>query len=146
MADPNETTSNPKNELEYLIEGGRKDLVSIGTLYQVLLRSQVHVLCNKEWDGKTVDNEMKTLVMKPDDGTADFLPVFTTPLRAGLAMSKYPDYPFLNKAPAALALALCGGKTGLAINPGSLFDLQITPQGIDQLKAAFGPKMTPPAS
>ena len=28
----NDTTSNPKNELEYLIEGGKRELVSIGTL------------------------------------------------------------------------------------------------------------------
>ena len=145
MAD-SDTTSNPKNELEYLIEGGKKELVSIGTLYQVLVRSQVHVLCNKAWDGKTVDPELKTLVMKPGDGNPDFLPVFTTPLRAGMAIEKFKDYPHLNKAPAAFALAHAGGTTGLAINPGSLFDLQITPQGIDQLKAAFGPKLNPPGA
>lgn len=142
----NDTTSNPKNELEYLIEGGKKELVSIGTLYQVLVRSQVHVLCNKEWDGKTADPELKTLVLKPDDGTPDVLPIFTTAFRAGLAMEKYPDYPVLNKVPAAFALMHVGGKTALGINPGGLFDLQITPQGIDQLKVAFGPKQNPPAN
>lgn len=137
----NDTTSNPKNELEYLIEGGKKELVSIGTLYQVLVRSQVHVLCNKEWDGKTADPDLKTLVLKPGDGSPDVLPVFTTTFRAGLAMEKYPDYPVLNKVPASFALMHVGGTTALGINPGGLFDLQITPQGIDQLKVAFGPKL-----
>lgn len=145
MADA-DVTSNPKNELEYLIEGGKRELVSIGTLYQVLLRTQVHVLCNKEWDGAVADSDLKTLVMKPEDGSPSMLPIFTTPLRAGLAMSKYPEYPFLNKAPALLALVHAGNGVALAINPGGLFDLQITPQGIDQLKTAFGPKQTPPAT
>lgn len=145
MATTEDSTSNPKNELEYLIEGGKKELVSIGTLYQVLARSQVYVLCNKEWDGKSADPELKTLVLKPGDGSPDFLPIFTAPLRAGLALEKYPDYPVLNKTPASFALVHVGGNTGLAINPGGLFDLQVTPQGLDQLKAAFGPKVTPSA-
>lgn len=143
MAESTEATDitiNPKNELEYLIEGGRRDMVSIGTLYQVLVRSQVYVLCNKAWDGKTPDPEMKTLLMKPEDGSADLLPVFTHPSRAGLALEKYPDYPILNKTPAALALVHVGGTVGLAINPGSSFDIQITGPGIDQLKQVFGPK------
>ena len=144
MADQNDSTSNPKNEIEYLIEGGRRDLVSLGTLYQVLMRSQVYLLCDKQWDGKTADPTMKTLVMKPEDGSGDVLPIFTTPLRAGLAIEKYTDYPVLNKAPALFALVHTGGTTGLAINPGGLFDLHITALGVDQLKAAFGPKIDPP--
>lgn len=141
MADLNETTSNPKNEIEYLIEGGKRDLVSIGTLYQVLVRSQVYMLCNRAWDGKTPDPEMKSLLMKPDDGSSNLLPVFTTELRAGMALEKYgAEYPHLNKVPAAFALAHAGGSTSLAINPGGLFDMVITSNGIDQLKAAFGPK------
>jgi len=139
-----DTTSNPKNELEYLIEGGKKDLVSIGTLYQVLVRSKVHVLCNKEWDGKTPDPELKTLVLKPGDGQPDFLPVFTTPFRAGMALEKYPDYPVLNEAPAAFALMHVGGNTGLAVNPGGMFDLQLSPVSLDQLKQVFGPKAPAP--
>jgi hypothetical protein len=139
-----DTTSNPKNELEYLIEGGKKELVSIGTLYQVLVRSQVYVLCNKEWDGKNADPDLKTLVLRPGEGESDVLPIFTTTFRAGLAMEKYAEYPVLNKVPAAFALLHAGNGTALGINTGGLFDLQITAQGIDQLKAAFGPK--PPSS
>lgn len=128
------------NELDYLIEGGRRDLVSIGTVYQVLVRSQVYVLCNKAWDGKSPDPSLKTLLMKPEGEMPDMFPIFTDPKHAKLALEKYPDYQVLNQTPAALALTHCGGKVGLAINPGGRFDVQITPSGIDQLKQLFGPK------
>ena len=58
----------PTNELEYLIQGALADLVSIGTLYTVVLRTSVWILCDREWDGRTPDPELKTLVMQPAEG------------------------------------------------------------------------------
>ena len=129
-----------QNELEYLIDGARRELVSIGTLWQVLLRSEVYVLCDKEWDGRTADPSMKTLLMSPGKGEADLLAVFTAPVRAELALSKYGDYQKLVKVPGGLALHQHGGKLGIAVNPGGAFDMQMAPDAIDKLKQAFGLK------
>jgi hypothetical protein len=130
----------PQNELEYLIDGGSRDLVSIGTLWQVFLRSEVYVLCDKDWDGRTADPTLKTLIMAPGAGAPDLLAVFTSPPHAELAKSKYADYPKLVKVPGALALHQVGGKLGLAVNPGGAFDMQMAPDAIDKLKDAFGLK------
>src|SRR5688572_21914335 len=116
----------PQNELEYLIDGARRDLVKIGTLWQVLLHSEVHVLCDREWDGKTADPAMKTLLMSPGKGEPDLLAVFTAPVRAELALNKYPEFQKLVKVPGGLALHQLGGKLGLAVNPGGAFDMQLT--------------------
>jgi len=128
----------PQNELEYLIDGARRELVSIGTLWQTLLRTELYVLCDREWDGRTADPSLKTLLMAPGKGEADLLAVFTSPLRADLALKKYADYPKLVKVPGGLALHQVGGKLGLAVNPGGAFDMQIPPQALDTLKQALG--------
>lgn len=130
----------PQNELEYLIEGGRRDLVSIGTLWQVMLRSEMYVLCDKEWDGRTADPSLKTLLMSPGNGQPDMLAVFTAPVRAELALTKYPDYQKLVKIPGGLALHQVGGKMGLVVNPGADFDMQLAPDALDKLKQMFGLK------
>jgi hypothetical protein len=130
----------PKNELEYLIAGARRDLVSAATLWIALQRSHVYVLCDREWDGKSVDGPLNTLLMKPEDGSADLLAVFTDPERAAYALQKYPDYKVVNKVPGMLALFQVGGDRGLALNVGEAFELSIAPVGIDQLKQAYGPR------
>jgi len=130
----------PLNELEYLIDGASRDLVSIGTLWQVLLRSELYVLCDKEWDGRTADPSLKTLLMAPGNGEADLLAVFTAPQRAEKALQKYADYQKLVKVPGGLALHQVGGKLGLAVNPGGAFDMQMPPQALDTLKQSLGLK------
>lgn len=130
----------PLNELEYLIDGASRDLVSIGTLWQVLLRSELYVLCDKEWDGRTADPSLKTLLMAPGKGEADLLAVFTAPARAELALKKYAEYQKLVKVPGGLALHQVGGKLGLAVNPGGAFDMQMPPQALDTLKQTLGLK------
>ena len=130
----------PQNELEYLIDGASRDLVSISTLWQVFLRSEFYVLCDKDWDGRTPDPTLKTLIMAPGAGAPDLLAVFTTPPRAELARTKYADYPKLVKVPGGLALHQVGGKLGLAVNPGGAFDMQMAPEALDKLKETFGLK------
>jgi hypothetical protein len=135
----------PTTEIDYLVDGVRRQLVSLGTLYQVLLRSEVWVLCNKTWDGKTKDPELQTLIIKDADGKADFLPVFSVEAHAATAQAKFPAYPTLNKMPAQAVVQHAGVTTGLAINPGTGFSMHILPQGVDQLRKVFGPRTAPGA-
>jgi hypothetical protein len=135
MSDPK-----PVNELEYLIQGADLDLVSIGTLYTVLLRTPVWILANKPWDGRQADPELKTLVMAPEGGP-QMLPVWTDNARTATARERYPEYPHAVQVMGGLVLTQAGGVTGLVFNPGDAFQLQLTPEGIDQLRQAFGPRV-----
>jgi len=131
----------PTNEIDYLIDGVRRELCSLGTLYEVLLRSEVWVMCNKPWDGKTKDPELQTLIVKSsEEGMPDFLPAFSAEAHAVAAQAKYPAYPTLNKMAAPMVVMHCGSTTGLALNPGTDFSIQVQPKGIDQLRKVFGPK------
>jgi hypothetical protein len=132
--------SKPSNELEYLIQGALTDLVSIGTLYTVASRTSVWILCNKEWDGRTPDQDLKTLVMQPAEGPS-MLPFWTGKERTAFAAEKYPDYPVAVQVMGAVLFTQAGGKVGLAVNPGDEFQFQLTPEGVDQLRQAFGPRV-----
>lgn len=130
----------PKNEIEYLIAGTRRELVSVGTLWVSMMRAPLWVLCDREWDGKENDKPLNALTMQAEAGQPEVLAVFTDPRHAEFAKGKYPDYPVLNKIPAPMAMFQVGGARGMAINPGGTFDATIPPHIVDQLKQAFGPR------
>lgn len=133
------TEVKPDNELEYLIQGALANLVSIGTLYTVAMRTNIWLLANKPWDGKTADPELKTLVIQPEQG-AGMLPFWTSEARTVFAAGKYPDYPHAVQVMGAVLFTQAGGKVGLAVNPGDHFQIQLSPEGVDQLRQVFGPR------
>ena len=140
MTDKKDPTE-PLNEIEYLIAGTRRDLVSVGTLWVTMMRAPLWVMCDREWDGKVADVPLNALTMNAEDGRPAVLAVFTDPMRAEFALTKYPDYPQLNRIPAPMAFFQIGGERGLAVNPGGAFDLTIPPKVVDQLKEVFGPRL-----
>lgn len=127
-----------RNEIEFLIEGGRDSKVSLGTIFQALLRANVWVLLNKKLeDGESREN-VQGLMVQDDDGTR-MMTVFTHEENTRAMAESRPEYGHPNSLSARLVLDQMADDMGLVINPGHPLSVKITPAGVRDLKRVFGP-------
>jgi hypothetical protein len=145
----NEATPGPtelKNELEFLIDCGREGKVTMATIYQALIRSSIIVLMNKEWDGRTQDPELKAMMLQDKDGN-NLMVTFTDESRTAEIKARHPEFTHEKVVPVAPMLDNLDEQIGLIINPGQSVGVQITPEGLKELKEQFGygwlPSMKP---
>lgn len=127
-----------RNELEFLIEGGRDKKVSLGTIFQTLLRANVWVLLNKKLDDEESRDDVQGLMVQDDDGTR-MMTIFTHEECTREMAQSRPEYGYPNSLSARLVLDQMEDDMGLVINPGHPLSVRVTPEGVRDLKRVFGP-------
>jgi len=126
-----------KTELEFLIQAGRDNKVSLGTIFQCLLRSPVYMVLNREVKPGDPLNDVQGLMVQDDDGS-QMLTVFTGEERTRQFQGKHPGYEHPTRFPAPILLDNMHDKMGLIINPGLSVGMQVTAEGVNTLKREFG--------
>lgn len=126
-----------QNELEFLIQAGRDGKVSIGTVFQCLLRSQVYMVLDQELKDGKVPEGVKSLMVKSEDG-GQMLTVFTGEERARHFLDKQPGYKYPAAFPANLLLDSPENDMGLVINPELSVGVQLSAEVLQSLKAQLG--------
>ncbi|HWP94959.1 MAG TPA: SseB family protein [Gammaproteobacteria bacterium] len=127
------------NELEYLLDGARRGIVSLATFYQCLTRSWVYILCNKEWDGKSADPELKTMMIPERAGSDQlYIALFTDQAHTDTWRKAFPEYAYPLKVLAGAMLRFTNERVGIAVNPGHEVGVQIKPPGVTEMRQLFG--------
>lgn len=126
-----------QNELEFLIQAGRDGKVSIGTVFQCLLRSQVYMVLDQELKDGKVPEGVKSLMVKSEDGS-QMLTVFTGEERARHFLDKQPGYEYLAPFPGNLLLDSPDNTMGLVVNPELPVGVQLSAEVLQNLKAQLG--------
>jgi hypothetical protein len=122
-----------KNELEFLLQAGRDGNVSLGTVFQALLRSPIWVLLNKEVQEGDNPEDIRALMVKDKEG-GPMMVMFTEEEHTAEIRERNPEYKFPRQVPAAGILDSIAANVGIVINPGMSYGLQITADGVVQLK------------
>lgn len=125
------------NELEFLIQAGRDGNVSLGTIFQCLMRSPVYMVLNKPLKEGDPLNEVQGLMVQNEDGS-QMLTVFTGEERTERFRGQQPGYDHPARFPATLLLDNMHDSMGLVINPGLSVGMQITADGVRNLKRELG--------
>lgn len=127
----------PRNELEFLIQSGRDNKVSLGTIFQAALRSTLWMVTNRELkEGDPLTN-VQSLMVKDEDGNS-MLTVFTGTERCKHFIGHHEGYDYPTPFPGPLLLDNMNEEMGLVINPGLPVGIQITADGIRSLKREVG--------
>jgi hypothetical protein len=126
-----------QNELEFLIQAGRDGKVSIGTVFQCLLRSQVYMVLDQELKDGKVPEGVKSLMVTSKDGQ-QMLTLFTGEERASHFLDKQPGYKYPVPFPANILLDSPSNDMGLVINPELPVGVQINAEVLQSLKAQLG--------
>lgn len=126
-----------QNELEFLIQAGRDGKVSLGTIFQCLLRSPVHMVLNRPVDDPSQPGDVQGLMVQNEDGS-QMLTVFTGESRTEHFRGQQPGYDHAARFPATMLLDNMLDSMGLVINPGLSVGMQITADGVRNLKRELG--------
>lgn len=125
------------NELEFAMQAGRDGKLSLATVFQVLLRSPIWVLLNKEVEEGDKPDDVQALLVKDQEGKP-LIAMFSNPEHAESVKEKNPDYPHPRQVPAAGILDNIAPQVGVVINPGKQVSLQIHAEGVVELKNHLG--------
>ena len=125
------------SELEFLLQAGRDGDVTLSTVFQVLLRSEVWVLLNREPKSEFSTEEVRPLMTKTEDGEPSMV-FFVEKTDAVAASAKFPDFQHPQKVPAAGVIDSLSSEVSLLINPGSSYGLSITSEGVVELRNKLG--------
>jgi hypothetical protein len=129
---------NTPSELEFLLQAGRDGQVTLSTVFQVLLRSEVWVLLNREPKPDLAAEEVKPLMTKTEDNKPSMV-LFSNEETAVAAVGKYPDFQHPQKVPGAGLIDSLSSQVALLINPGLSYGLSITSEGVVELRNRLGP-------
>ena len=124
--------TNPLNDLEEkLATGGQPDANPVDVILS-FLNSEVYIISPDTVE--TEDSQVEPLVLANADGDP-VLAVFSHPSRV--------DQPYLEAAPNVLGtqgaaiIANIGDELGLVINPGAAYGVEITPEGVANIRRDF---------
>lgn len=125
------------NELEFAIKSGREGNLSLATVFQVLLRSSVWVLLNKEVEEGDKPEDIQALLVKDENGKP-LIAMFSQAEHAEWVKEKNPDYPHPRQVPAAGLIDSIAPHVGIVINPGLPVSVQIHAGGVVECKNKLG--------
>lgn len=125
------------SELDFLLQAGQEGRVTLSTVFQVLLRSEVWVLLNKDPEKAEPTDTVQPLIIEGEDGHPALV-MFTDRAAAESAAERFPDYKYPQLAPAAAVIDGLSPRAGLFINPGSSHGLRIVPDGVVGFRNGLG--------
>ncbi|MEA5445456.1 SseB family protein [Gammaproteobacteria bacterium AB-CW1] len=126
-----------RNELEFLIQAGRDGKVSLGTIFQCLLRSPLYMVMNQPVQPGDRLNDVQGLMVTDKEG-GQLLTVFTAEERTEDFCRKQEGFEHPTRFPAPILLDNMRDDMGLVINPGLTVGIQVTAKGVRSLKREFG--------
>ncbi|MEE8119305.1 MAG: SseB family protein [Gammaproteobacteria bacterium] len=129
----------PKNELEYLMQGAKQGIVGIPTVYISLLQQEIVILCNTDWDGRSKPpSDLQALMFTDQDKGTRISVMFTDEERATRMQEKYEGYSFPVRVSGSIIMQQMKDDFGFVVNPGMSVSMQVEPEGVQQLIETFG--------
>lgn len=124
-------------ELEFILKAGRTQDVTVVTLFQVLLRSPVWVLLNREPAEDDGPGDVEPLIIQGDEGE-ELLLLFSDERHMEPARQKAPEYEAKRRVPAAALLDKTSSRVGVVLNPSTDYGAYIPADVLHDLKKHFG--------
>lgn len=124
-------------ELDFVLQAGRDGDVTLSTVFQVLLRTDIWVLLNREPKPELSTDEVRPLMTKTAEGNPALV-MFTQKSLSVPNSEQFSEFQHPQQVPAARVIDGLSSRVALLINPGLDYGVSITAEGVVELRNKLG--------